>query len=70
MDLRTIKNGDYSWIIQIKEHFSHYVWLHRLRAKESKRVAKVMANWYVQWVPKDPFNATTEGSLRCFVGLL
>ena len=47
VDLRNMKDGHYSWVIQIKDHFSHYAWLHPLRTKESKRVAKVMADWFM-----------------------
>ena len=35
MDLRSTTDGDYSWVIQIKDHFSDYVWLYPLKAKES-----------------------------------
>lgn len=47
MDFRSNKDGDYSWIIQIKDHFSQYVWLHPPKEKKSEGVASVMANWFM-----------------------
>ena len=45
MDFRSRTEGENRWVIQIKDHFSHYVWVHPLEDKTSEGVARVMANW-------------------------
>ena len=47
MDFRAKADGDFKWIIQIKDHFSRFVWLHPLVAKESEGVAAIMKNWFM-----------------------
>lgn len=47
MDFRAKADGDYKWIIQIKDHFSHFVWLHPLKGKESEPIAEIMNNWFM-----------------------
>jgi hypothetical protein len=47
MDFRAKADGEYKWILQIKDHFSRYVWLHPLNEKASAGVAAVMKNWFM-----------------------
>jgi hypothetical protein len=45
MDMRFSPAGDYKWILQIKSHFSRYVWLTALKDKESTSTATVFSTW-------------------------
>ena len=45
MDMRLSPAGDYKWILQIKCHFSRYVWLTALKDKESTSTAAVFSTW-------------------------
>jgi transposase InsO family protein len=45
MDFRTDCDGDYKWIIQVKDHFSRYVWLFALYEKDSEEVTAHLKQW-------------------------
>jgi transposase InsO family protein len=45
MDFRADADGQYKWILQIKDHFSRYIWLFALREKDSKEVAHCLEWW-------------------------
>jgi hypothetical protein len=45
MDMRLNPDGEYKWILQIKCHFSRYVWLSALKDKGSEGVAIVFSTW-------------------------
>jgi hypothetical protein len=45
MDMRLNPDGEYKWILQIKCHFSRYVWLSALKDKGSEGVAIVFSIW-------------------------
>lgn len=46
VDFRTKAGGKYKWLLQIKDHFSRFVWLQALKQKEAVQVAERMAIWY------------------------
>ena len=46
IDFRSKADGDYKWLLQVKDHFSRYVWLRAMTAKASAEVAEHMAEWY------------------------
>ena len=48
MDFHTKPDGEYKWILQIKDHFSRYIWLHALKDKTATSVAEKMAEWFGQ----------------------
>jgi hypothetical protein len=39
-------DGDYCWILQIKDTFSKYIWLRPLINKEAATVAAEMEPWF------------------------
>jgi hypothetical protein len=45
IDFRAQMDGPYCWVIQIKDHFSRYIWLEEMKDKESKTVAGIMEKW-------------------------
>jgi hypothetical protein len=45
MDFRADCDGDYKWIMQVKDHFSRYVWLFALYGKDSEEVAAHLKQW-------------------------
>ena len=42
MDFSTNAHGPYKWVMQIKDHFSHYIWLEALQSKRAASVTAVM----------------------------
>jgi hypothetical protein len=53
MDYRTKPDGKFKWILQIKDHFSRYVWLYAMKDKESATVSCILRNWfYTNGYPK------------------
>ena len=47
MDFHSRAEDDYKWIIQIKDHFSHYVWANPVERKTEQAVADIMVTWFV-----------------------
>jgi transposase InsO family protein len=45
MDFTSQPDGDYHWILQIKDHFSRYIWLFALKDKSSEEVARSVGFW-------------------------
>ena len=45
MDFRSNMDGPCCWIIQIKDHFSRYIWLEEMIDKEATTVADIMKRW-------------------------
>jgi hypothetical protein len=45
MDMRASQDGEHKWIMQIKDHFSRYVWLYPLKNKSSDEVAGALKTW-------------------------
>ena len=45
MDMRSSQDGEYKWIMQIKDQFSRYIWLRPLKNKTSAEVAAVLKEW-------------------------
>jgi len=48
MDFRSLANGRYKWILQVKDTFSRYIWLYALEDKGSKEVYIIMTPWIGQ----------------------
>jgi len=46
MDFRGNPDGKYKWILQIKDHFSRFVWLFAMENKESETVAAILIVWF------------------------
>jgi hypothetical protein len=46
MDMRATQDSGQKWIIQIKDHFSRYVWLYPLCDKSADEVTRVMKLWF------------------------
>ena len=47
MDMRLMKDGEFLWILQIKDHFSCYMWLHALKLKKAAPIAEIMSTWFM-----------------------
>jgi hypothetical protein len=45
MDFWTLRDGKYTWILQIKDTFSRHVWFYALKDKLSKEVRKALVHW-------------------------
>jgi len=45
MDFTSQPDGEYNWVLQIKDHFSRYVWLFALKDKGSEEVARCVSFW-------------------------
>jgi hypothetical protein len=45
MDFRALSDGEFSWILQIKDTFSRHIWLYTLKDKSSKEVGNTLAHW-------------------------
>ena len=45
IDFRSNIDGLYYWIIQIKDHFSHYIWLEEMINKEATTIADIIRRW-------------------------
>jgi hypothetical protein len=45
MDFRTLSDGEFNWILQIKDTFSRYIWLYALKDKSSEEVGNALAHW-------------------------
>jgi hypothetical protein len=48
MDFRSLSDGEYSWILQIKDTFSRHVWLYALKNKSSEEVRNALMHWIGQ----------------------
>jgi len=46
MDFRGNPDGEYKWILQIKDHFSRFVWLFAMKDKESATVEGILEGWF------------------------
>ena len=45
MDFKVLADGEYKYILQIKDTFSRYIWLFPLKNREAEDVAKVLDIW-------------------------
>lgn len=45
IDLRGTPDGDYNWILHIRDHYSKYSWLYPLKSKEASEVADRIVDW-------------------------
>jgi hypothetical protein len=48
MDLRGTPDGEYKWILQMKDHFSRFIWVYALKDKLSASVGKILKEWFCQ----------------------
>ena len=48
MDFTSQPDGDFNWILQLKDHFSRMIWLFALPNKESSEVAKAL-KIFIAW---------------------
>src|SRR5438477_12287365 len=48
MDFRSQADGEYKWVLQIKDTFSHYIWLYALIDKSAPSVMAVLLVWLGQ----------------------
>lgn len=53
IDMRSMQDGAYQWILHTKDHFSKYSWCYALRSKEAEGVAeKLLQQFYQFGVPR------------------
>src|SRR5277367_81347 len=45
MDFQALSDGEFTWILQIKDTFSRHIWLYALKDKSSKEVGNALAHW-------------------------
>ena len=45
MDFTSQPDGEFQWVLQLKCHFSRYIWLYALVDKSSTEVAQVLRRW-------------------------
>jgi len=48
MDFRSQADGEYKWVLQIKDTFSRYIWLYALIDKSALSVIAVLLVWLGQ----------------------
>jgi len=48
MDFRSQADGEYKWVLQIKDTFSRYIWLYALIDKSAPSVMAVLLVWLDQ----------------------
>jgi transposase InsO family protein len=48
MDFRSQSDGEYKWILQIKDTFSRYIWLYALKDKSAELVMDALVQWFGQ----------------------
>jgi transposase InsO family protein len=48
MDFRSQADDGFKWILQIKDHFSRYVWAFAMKDKESATVGALLLDWFHQ----------------------
>jgi len=48
MDFRTTPDGEYTWILQIKDTFSRYIWLYGLKDKSAPSVYAILLAFFGQ----------------------
>ena len=48
IDMRSTADGDYKWILQMKDHFSRYVFAYALKDKSADTVGKILEEWFLQ----------------------
>jgi hypothetical protein len=46
INMRASRDGNYAWVLQMKDPFSQYIWLYPLRDKSSAEVAAVLKQWF------------------------
>jgi hypothetical protein len=70
MDFQSLSDGEYSWILQIKDTFSQHVWLYALKTKSSKEVRNALMHWIRQnghpWAFCCDNGKEFKGNLRVF----
>jgi len=44
IDFQTLSDGEYTWILQIKDTFSRFVWFYALKDKSSKEVRNALVH--------------------------
>jgi putative transposase len=45
MDFRTDADGEFEWVMQMKDHFSRFIWLDALEGKDSEEIAAKIEKW-------------------------
>jgi hypothetical protein len=48
IDFRTTPDSSFYWLAQLKDYFSHFIWLILLPSKESSILANAIASWIGQ----------------------
>ena len=48
MDFRSLADGDYKWIMQLKYSFSYHIWLKALVDKSAPSVCEILEEWFGQ----------------------
>ena len=48
MDFTSQPDGEYHWVLQLKDHFSRMIWLFPLKDKSSEEVANALRTW-ISW---------------------
>ena len=48
MDFRSLADGRFKWILQIKDTFSRYIWLYALEDKGAEAVFAIVVVWLGQ----------------------
>jgi hypothetical protein len=45
MDFTSQPDGEYHWVLQLKDHFSRMIWLFPLKDKSNNEVANALRTW-------------------------
>jgi hypothetical protein len=48
MDFQASANGEYTWLVQLKDMFSRYIWLIPLKNKKAATIAEAIHVWIGQ----------------------
>jgi hypothetical protein len=48
MDFSSMADGDFKWILQVKDPFSRYIWLYALKDKSAASVCAILKIWFGQ----------------------
>jgi hypothetical protein len=53
VDMRSVPDGEYKWILHTKDHFTKFSWAYPLQSKEAEPVAeKLLQQFYLFGVPR------------------
>jgi transposase InsO family protein len=48
VDFRSQPDGEFQWVLEVKDHFSRHIWLFAIKNKSSLEVARCLKTW-IAW---------------------